>query len=94
MIVGIIASEKGSMMAGAISVRLPDGSTPELPVGTTALELAKSIGPRLAKAAVAATVDGAEVDLSTVLTDGAEVAVVTTDSDAGQIGRASCRERV
>ena len=71
-------------MAGEISVRLPDGSTKELPEGTTALEFAKSIGPRLAKAAVAATIDGAEVDLSTVLNDGDEVAVLTADSDAGR----------
>jgi threonyl-tRNA synthetase len=79
-----MARQKGSMMAGAISVRLPDGSAKELPVGTTALEFAQSIGPRLAKAAVAATIDGAEVDLSTVLPDGAEVAVLTADSDAGR----------
>ncbi|HEY5252658.1 MAG TPA: threonine--tRNA ligase [Acidimicrobiales bacterium] len=71
-------------MAGAISVRLPDGSAKELPVGTTALEFARSIGPRLAQAAVAATINGAEVDLSTVLPDGAEVAVLTADSDAGR----------
>jgi len=33
---------------------------------------------------VAATVDGAEVDLDTELVDGTEVAVVTADSDAGR----------
>ena len=33
---------------------------------------------------MAATIDGAEVDLSTVLPDGAEVAVLTADSDAGR----------
>ena len=68
----------------AVTVRLPDGSTKEFDAGTTALEFAKSIGPRLAKAAVAATVDGAEVDLSTVLNAGDEVAVLTADSDAGR----------
>ena len=41
-----------------ITVRLPDGSTKELEDGATALTLAESIGRRLAKAAVAATVDG------------------------------------
>jgi threonyl-tRNA synthetase len=71
-------------MAGVITVRLPDGSTKELPAGTTALGMASSIGKRLAAAAVAAVVDGAEVDLDTVLPDGAEVAVVTADSDAGR----------
>ena len=42
----------------ALTVRLPDGSTKEFAPGTTALEFARSIGPRLAKAAVAATFDG------------------------------------
>jgi threonyl-tRNA synthetase len=67
-----------------ISVRLPDGSTKELDDGATALDLAASIGRRLAKAAVAATVDGVPVDLGTVLPDGAEVAVITEDSDPGR----------
>jgi threonyl-tRNA synthetase len=71
-------------MAGAISVRLPDGSTRELAEGTTAADLAQSIGSRLAKAAVVATVDGRPVDLSTPLADGAEVAIVTADAGAGR----------
>jgi len=71
-------------MAGVISVELPDGSKRELTEGTTAAQFAQSIGPRLAKAAVVATVDGHVVDLSTPLSDGAEVAIVTSDSDAGR----------
>ena len=71
-------------MPGVISVGLPDGSMRELAEGTTAAELARSIGSRLAKAAVAATVDGREVDLATALPDGAQVSVVTEDSDAGR----------
>jgi threonyl-tRNA synthetase len=71
-------------MAGVISVRLPDGSNRELAEGTTAAEFAQSIGPRLAKAAIVATVDGHEVDLSSTLVDGSEVAIVTADSDAGR----------
>ena len=67
-----------------ITIRLPDGSTRELEDGASALTLAESIGRRLAKAAVAATVDGRMVDLRTPLPDGAEVAVVTEDSDAGR----------
>ncbi len=70
-------------MAGVISVRLPDGSMRELAEGTTAADFAQLIGPRLAKAAVAATVNGLAVDLSSVLVDGTEVAIVTADSDAG-----------
>jgi threonyl-tRNA synthetase len=71
-------------MAGVISVKLPDGSKRELAEGTTAAEFAQSIGPRLAKAAVVATVDGHAVDLNAPLTDGTDVAIVTADSDAGR----------
>src|SRR3984957_13446860 len=71
-------------MAGVISVRLPDGSQRELAEGTTAAEFAQSIGPRLAKAAVAARVDGHEVDLGAPLPGGAEVAIVTQDSEDGR----------
>ena len=46
-----------------ITITLPDGSEREYPAGTTAADVASSIGKRLAKAAVAATVDGEEVDL-------------------------------
>ncbi len=68
-----------------ITVRLPDGkSTKELEDGATAYDLASAIGPRLANAAVAALVNGAPADLDTVLPDGAEVAVITEDSEAGR----------
>jgi len=68
----------------AVTVRLPDGSTKEFDAGTTAIQFAESIGPRLARAAVAATFDGVQVDLDTPLPDGAEVTVVTAESDAGR----------
>ena len=71
-------------MPGVISVGLPDGSKRELAEGTTAGELAQSIGSRLAKAAVVATVDGREVDLESPLPDGSTVAIVTADSEAGR----------
>src|SRR5665213_4331669 len=74
---------KGISMA-AVTVRLPDGSTKEFEAGTTALEFAQSIGPRLAKAAVAATFDGEPVDLSRTLPDGAEVTVVTATTPLGR----------
>jgi threonyl-tRNA synthetase len=70
-------------MADALTIRLPDGSTRELPAGATAADLAAAIGSRLAKAAVIAVVDGEERDLATPLADGAEVAIVTADSDRG-----------
>ena len=68
----------------AVTVRLPDGSTKEFEPGTTALQFAQSIGPRLARAALAASFDGVEVDLDTPLADGAQVSVITADSDAGR----------
>jgi threonyl-tRNA synthetase len=67
-----------------ITVTLPDGSPRTLAAGATPADLAAAVGPRLARAAVAATVDGAEVDLSTPLHDGAKVAVLTADSPAGR----------
>ncbi len=67
-----------------ISITLPDGSQRTLPAGATATDLAASIGSRLAKAAVAAVIDGDERDLSAPLADGDTVAIVTADSDAGR----------
>jgi threonyl-tRNA synthetase len=67
-----------------ITVSLPDGSTRELDEGATGADLAAAVGSRLARAAVAVRVDGAERDLTTPLTDGATVAVVTDESPAGR----------
>ncbi len=66
-----------------ISVILPDGSTRSLPLGATAGDLAADIGPGLAKAALIATVDDVEVDLSASLADGQQVSIITAASDAG-----------
>jgi threonyl-tRNA synthetase len=71
-------------MPRVISVGLPDGSQRELTEGTTAAELAHSIGSRLAKAAVVAIVNDREVDLSTPLHDGDLVAIVTDETEAGR----------
>src|ERR1700728_3539091 len=67
-----------------IAVRLPDGSTKELEPGASAGALAAAIGSGLARAAVAATVNDVEVDLSSVLPDRAEVSIVTGSSPAGR----------
>jgi len=45
------------MVAAEIRVTLPDGSQKTLPKGSTAADLAKAIGPGLAKAALAARVN-------------------------------------
>jgi threonyl-tRNA synthetase len=67
-----------------ITISLPDGSQRSLPGGATATTLAESIGSRLAKAAVAAVVNGDERDLGATLPDGATVAIITGDSDEGR----------
>ena len=43
-------------MAETIHVKLPDGSVKDVPRGTSALDIAKSISPRLADAALAAQI--------------------------------------
>jgi threonyl-tRNA synthetase len=70
-------------MPDQIAVTLPDGSSRELPTGSTAGDLARSIARGLAKKAVIAEVNGTERDLSHVLEDGDQVAIVTADSDQG-----------
>jgi threonyl-tRNA synthetase len=71
-------------MSDAISVVLPDGSSRELPPGSTGADLAASIGRGLAKAAVAVTVDGQGTDLGAPLGDGAHVAIITDATEAGR----------
>jgi threonyl-tRNA synthetase len=67
-----------------ITISLPDGSQRSYDEGATTGDVASSIGSRLAKAAVAAVVDGEEWDLGRPLPDGAKVAIVTADSDQGR----------
>ena len=51
-------------MAESIHIKLPDGSTKEVPKGATALDVAKSISPRLADAALVAKANGDLIDLT------------------------------
>ena len=67
-----------------ITISLPDGSQRSYDVGATTADVASSIGSRLAKAAIAAVVNGAEWDLGRPLPDGAQVSIVTVDSDEGR----------
>ncbi len=67
-----------------ILITLPDGSQRSFAEGSTAGDVAASIGSRLAKAAVAAVVNGDEADLTTPLLNGATVAIITGDSDEGR----------
>lgn len=73
-----------------ISVKLPDGNVRELSDGASAADLAAAIGPGLAKAAVAAKVNGNIVDLARPLSDGAEVQLLTKrDAEALEVLRHS-----
>src|SRR4051794_19743121 len=63
-----------------ISVTLPDGSSRAMAAGSTPADVAAQISPRLAKAAVAAVVNGKLVDLTFSLNEDASVRVVTADS--------------
>ena len=66
-----------------ISVKLPDGSIKQLPKGSTGLDLALSIGPGLAKDAVAIEVNNIQKDLSDILEDNASVSIITIKSNEG-----------
>src|SRR3954452_7330509 len=67
-----------------MKVTLPDGSPRDLPDGATAADLGTSIGRGLAKAAVAATVNGKQADLGAPLHDGDSVAILTANTDEGR----------
>jgi len=60
-----------------IRVTLPDGRSVALPAGSSAATLAAEIGPGLARAALAASVDGEIVDLNRPLADGASIRLLT-----------------
>lgn len=63
-----------------ISVMLPDGSSRSLPSGATVADLAASIGAGLAKAALAGSINGDLVDVTTSIPDGATVSIITDRS--------------
>jgi threonyl-tRNA synthetase len=63
-----------------IAVTLPDGSVRQVPAGTLVRDVAESISPHLAKAALAGLVDGKLVDLTYPLNRDASVKIVTEKS--------------
>ncbi|NCZ59704.1 MAG: TGS domain-containing protein, partial [Betaproteobacteria bacterium] len=66
-----------------IQVCLPDGSKRQFSQPITVAEFAQSIGPGLAKAALAGKVDGELVDTSFLLDHDASVAIVTAKDPEG-----------
>ena len=65
------------MKAQTTAFTLPDGSARELPAGSSLLDLAQAIRPGLAKAAVAAVVDGEVRDLMYAPAHGVSVRILT-----------------
>ncbi len=77
-------------MADSIHVKLPDGSVKDVPKGTTALDIAKSIGQRLADAALAAKSNGDLIDLTRPLEKDTELRILTEkDPEALEVFRHS-----
>jgi threonyl-tRNA synthetase len=71
-----------------VAVTLPDGSVRRFPGAVSGVELAKAIGPGLAKAALALKVDGSVKDLAAVIDHDARVEIVTrTSPDALELLR-------
>lgn len=77
-------------MSDEVRVHLPDGSMRKLAVGATILDLAKDIGPGLAKVSLAAKRNGQWADLSDPLVDQDHIQIITTKSpEAGDLIRHS-----
>jgi threonyl-tRNA synthetase len=72
-----------------VRLTLPDGSVREMPRGTTGGDVARSIGSGLAKAALAAKVDGELWDLERAIERDAALAIVTVrdEKDALELAR-------
>ncbi len=68
---------------GNIVVKLPDNTEKQLPPDSTGLDLAKSIGSGLAKAAIAYTSDGIQKDLLDPLDNNSVVSLITINSNEG-----------
>ncbi|MDE0946146.1 MAG: TGS domain-containing protein, partial [Sphingobium sp.] len=65
-----------------LKITLPDGSVREVAPGTTPADIAAAIGPGLAKAAIAARVDGELRDIMRPLEQDATLALVTAKDEA------------
>jgi threonyl-tRNA synthetase len=73
-----------------IRVQLPDGTEKVVPRGTTPMEIARSISPRLAEAALAASVNGNVIDLNRPLEQDAALRILTErDPEALEVYRHS-----
>ncbi len=77
-------------MPDSIHIKFPDGSTKEVPQGTTAFDVARSISPRLADAALAAKSNGDLIDLARPLEKDTDLRILTDrDPEALEVYRHS-----
>jgi len=76
-------------MSAMLKISLPDGSVREVAPGTTPADIAAAIGPGLAKAAIAARVDGELRDIMRPLEKDSSLALVTSrdEKDALELAR-------
>ena len=65
-----------------ITLTFPDGAQRQYAAGATALDVAQSIASSLAKKAVAANLNGTDIDLDLPITADGTIAIITRDSDA------------
>lgn len=70
-----------TMASDQIKITLPNGDVLELPYGSTSGEVAAGIGPGLAKAAIAAVVNGQTVGLMEPIVEDAEIQILTERDD-------------
>ena len=66
-----------------ISITLPDGSKRDLLSPTTVHDLAKMIGPGLAKATIAGEVNGSLCDASDLISEDSHVRIITAQDKEG-----------
>jgi len=68
-------------MSEMFKIKLPDGSVREMPEGSTPADVAAAIGPGLAKAALAARIDGEVRDLNRPFEGDASLALITSKDE-------------
>ncbi|MBF0586321.1 threonine--tRNA ligase [Prosthecochloris sp. N3] len=71
-------------MNAQVTVTLPDGESRSFPAGVTGYDIAQSIGKKLAKDALAVTVNGTATDLNLPITEDARIEIVTFDHPLGK----------
>ena len=75
----------------SIIITLPDGAKKTVSAGTTVADIAKSIGPGLAKSTIAGEVNGKLVDACDPILADAEIRIITSrDTEGVEIIRHSC----